>query len=152
MEQERTVFKQLGGMEAFQRIAAAFYRRVETDDILRPLYPPELDAARTRLALFLAQFFGGPADYNALRGHPRLRMRHFPFSIGQAERDRWLSHMLAAVDEAGVVEPARSVMAQYFAATSTFLINQPAINQPAIEHPAINQSAINQRVQDEPTS
>jgi hemoglobin len=130
MEQERTLYKQLGGMEAFQRIAAAFYRRVETDDILRPMYPEDLEAARMHLALFLAQFFGGPAEYNALRGHPRLRLRHMPFAIGQAERDRWLSHMLGSMDEAGIVEPARSVMAHYFASTSTFLINQPAQDDP----------------------
>jgi len=125
VDQERTVYNQLGGMEAFQRIAAAFYKRVETDELLRPMYPGQLDDARNHLALFLAQYFGGPSEYNALRGHPRLRMRHQPFTIGQAERDRWLSHMLASLDEAVITEPARSVLAQYFATTSTFLINQP---------------------------
>jgi hemoglobin len=127
MEQARTLYNLLGGMEPFQKIAAAFYARVETDDLLRPMYPEQLDAARERFALFLAQFFGGPADYSALRGHPRLRMRHLPFTIGQAERDRWLSHMLAAVDEVGISEPARSVMTQYFASASTFMINQPVV-------------------------
>ncbi len=126
MNQERTLYKQLGGMEPFQQIAAAFYRRVETDDLLRPMYPEQLDDARQRFALFLAQFFGGPNDYSALRGHPRLRMRHLPFAIGQAERDRWLAHMLAAVDEVGIPEPARSVMTGYFSSASTFMINQPA--------------------------
>jgi hemoglobin len=76
----------------------------------------------------LAQYFGGPPDYNTLRGHPRLRLRHMPFKIGQSERDRWLSHMLAALEQAGVEEPARSVMAQYFASTATFLINHAEPN------------------------
>jgi hemoglobin len=125
LNQERTLYQQIGGMETFERIAEAFYERVAVDDILRPLYPEQLEDARKHMALFLAQYFGGPSDYNTLRGHPRLRMRHLPFKIGQAERDRWLSHMLAALDQAGVQEPARSVMAQYFETTATFLINRP---------------------------
>jgi len=110
-------------METFHLLAAAFYRRVEADPLLRPLYPESLEEAAEKLALFLAQYFGGPAEYNARRGHPRLRMRHIPFRIGQAERDAWLTHMLAALDEVGIEEPIRSPMRQYFEATSTFLIN-----------------------------
>lgn len=126
MNQERTLYQQLGGQELFDRLADAFYRGVEKDALLRPMYPSSLHCARKHLALFLAQFFGGPADYNALRGSPRLRMRHVPFQIGQAERDHWLAHMIAALDEVGVPEPARSLMHGYFTSTSTFLINQPA--------------------------
>jgi hemoglobin len=70
------------------------------------------------------QYFGGPAHYSATRGHPRLRMRHMPFTIGLAERDAWVGHMLAAIDEAGIPEPARSAMRGYFERGATFMINQ----------------------------
>jgi hemoglobin len=122
---EKTVYEMVGGMETFRRLALAFYRRVEADPLLRPMYVEDLGEAAEKLGLFLAQFFGGPTDYNARRGHPRLRMRHIPFRIGQAERDAWLTHMLAALDEVGIAEPMRSPMREYFEHTSTFLINAP---------------------------
>ena len=106
-----------------QRLVDAFYRGVENDPILRPLYPESLDEPRQWLALFLAQYWGGPAVYSQRRGHPRLRMRHVPFVIGQRERDAWLGHMLAAIDEVGIEEPARAEMQRYFAEAATFMIN-----------------------------
>jgi hemoglobin len=65
----------------------------------RPLYPADLEPGKANLAGFLAQYWGGPPDYSARRGHPRLRMRHFRFAIGTRERDAWLRHMAAAVHE-----------------------------------------------------
>ena len=121
---ERTVFETIGGMPTFRAIAEAFYRGVEADPVLRPMYPDQLDIPIDSLTLFLAQYFGGPTTYSDQRGHPRLRMRHARFHIGQAERNAWMRHMLAALDEAGVEEPCSSVMRQYFAETSTFLINR----------------------------
>ena len=68
--------------------------------MLAPLYPehPDYTGARHRLTLFLVQYWGGPTTYSDERGHPRLRMRHLPYRIGDDERDRWLTHMTAAVD------------------------------------------------------
>jgi hemoglobin len=123
MSQDRMIYEQVGGMETFRRVAAAFYRGVAEDPLLRPMYPTDLEGASERLALFLAQYFGGPTTYSDERGHPRLRMRHVPFRIGRAERDAWLAHMDAAVDEARIPEPARAVMRDYFAHASTFMIN-----------------------------
>lgn len=96
-----TLFFRVGGMPFFERLVDAFYRGVATDEVLLPLYPeqPDLRGARERLTLFLAQYWGGPTTYMERRGHPRLRMRHFPFPIGPLERDRWLVHMAAAVEE-----------------------------------------------------
>lgn len=131
MEQtERTIYSEVGGMEFFHRLADAFYTRVEADAFLLPMFRGPRDDARKHLALFLAQYFGGPTDYNALRGHPRLRMRHMPFVIGQEERDHWLSHMLAALEEVGVPEPARTVMTEYLTSTATFLMNKPGPTVP----------------------
>jgi len=119
-----SIYDQVGGRETFERLVDEFYKGVETDPVLRPLYPPALDQSRERLALFLAQFFGGPDDYSQRRGHPRLRARHLQFPIGLAERDAWLRHMLAAVDAAGIREPARSHLRAYFQDAATFLMNR----------------------------
>jgi len=127
MGAESTVFELVGGMQTFERLVDAFYAGVETDPILRPLYPAQLDESRRHTALFLAQYFGGPTTYSQERGHPRLRMRHAPFQIGPTERDRWLHHMLAALDQVGIPEPAYTIMANYFSSTATFLINSPTI-------------------------
>ncbi len=120
-----TLYEVLGGMPTFQRLADAFYRRVGDDPVLRPMYPDDIGLSSEHLALFLAQRFGGPSTYMQQRGHPRLRMRHFPFRIGRAERDAWVANMLAAMDEVGIPEPARSLMQRFFEDSATFLINAP---------------------------
>lgn len=120
-----TLYDVLGGMPTFQRLADAFYRRVGADPVLRPMYPADLRLSSEHLALFLAQRFGGPSTYMQQRGHPRLRMRHFPFRIGRAERNAWVENMLAAMDEAGIPEPARALMQRFFEDSATFLINAP---------------------------
>jgi hemoglobin len=124
MTTEPTVYDLAGGMPAFERLSEAFYRRVETDPVLRPLYPASLAEPRDRLALFLAQYFGGPNTYSEQRGHPRLRLRHLRFVISQRERDVWVRLMNDALDESAITEPALSEMRAYFADAATFLINQ----------------------------
>jgi hemoglobin len=114
----------LGGDAFFRRLVDSFYARIETDPVLRPLFPPSLEAGKERQFLFLTQFFGGPGRYSALYGHPRLRARHLPFPIGQEERDRWLGHMLAALEGLEPPEPQAEEMRRYFASTSQFLINR----------------------------
>jgi hemoglobin len=122
-EPTQTIFQAVGGLETFARLVDAFYRHVETDPLLRPMYPADLAESREHLALFLAQYFGGPTTYSQQRGHPRLRMRHLPFSIDAAARDAWLTHMRAAVEEAAIPEPARGAMLAYFEQTADFLMN-----------------------------
>lgn len=122
--QRITVYELAGGADTFVRLADTFYRRIDVDPFLRPMFPADLEGAKERLALFLIQYFGGPTTYSERRGHPRLRMRHIPFSIGQAERDAWLGHMLAAIDEVGIQEPARTQMRDYFDRSATFMINR----------------------------
>ena len=93
-----TLYERAGGMPFFERLVGRFYASVDTDPILRPLYPDaDLGLAQRRLTLFLAQYWGGPRTYDDERGHPRLRMRHAPFVIDVAARDRWLSLMRAAL-------------------------------------------------------
>ncbi|HEY8951816.1 MAG TPA: globin [Candidatus Dormibacteraeota bacterium] len=121
------VFEAAGGEAAFRLLVERFYAGVADDPLLRPLYPDEdLADAAEHLTLFLIQYWGGPSTYNEERGHPRLRMRHQPFAIGQAERDAWLGHMSAAVESLNLVPAVRKAMIDYFEAASTAMINLPA--------------------------
>jgi hemoglobin len=112
------------GEAGFERLVAAFYRRVPQDDILGPMYGEEdLPGAEQRLRDFLIFRFGGPPRYIQERGHPRLRMRHVRFAIGQGARNRWLELMNNAVEEAALPLEAAEVLRAFFDSTSTFLKN-----------------------------
>lgn len=124
MKLSDTLFDRAGGEPWFTALVDRFYARVETDAILRPLYPEDLAPGRAHLASFLAQYWGGPANYSAERGHPRLRQRHFPFAIGAAERDAWVAHMTAAVRAGGLSPADEREMLDYFGMAATSLINQ----------------------------
>jgi len=94
-----TFYEAVGGEPTFTKLVHEFYTGVRGDPLLRALYPEEdLEPAEERLRLFLIQYWGGPQTYSAERGHPRLRMRHAPFTIDSAARDAWLRHMRAALD------------------------------------------------------
>jgi hemoglobin len=113
------------GEDGFERLSTAFYRQVAGDDVLGPMYPKgDLEAARQRLRDFLVFRFGGPQRYIEQRGHPRLRMRHAPFAIGQEARDRWLLLMTRALGEAGLPEDVTRVLGTFFESTTTFLMNR----------------------------
>ena len=122
------------GADGFARLVSAFYRRIPEDDILGPMYRREdsgpgnsvtdLSAAEGRLRDFLIQRFGGPEDYSRRRGHPRLRMRHAPFAIGPAARDRWVQLMEQALAETHLPPAAEQVLRRFFQETATFLINR----------------------------
>ncbi len=119
-----SIYEQIGGDATFRRLVDIFYARIADDALLRPMFPDDLEPGKEHQFLFLTQFFGGPPRYRVSRGHPRLRMRHAPFPIGQTERDAWLAHMLAAIDEIGIAEPARSSMRSYFEHAATAMVNQ----------------------------
>jgi hemoglobin len=122
-----SVYEILGGMGFFEELVERFYRRVATDLLLRPLYPDDLTASKQHLTLFLAQYWGGPTTYSEERGHPRLRMRHAPFIIGEPERDAWLRHMNAAidslVDEWDVHPVVEARLLDYMASAADAMVN-----------------------------
>ena len=104
---QANLYDRVGGMAFFEDLVGRFYAAVADDPVLRPLYPEsDLGPAQRRLTLFLAQYWGGPRTYDDERGHPRLRMRHVPFAIGPAARDRWLVHMRAALAGVSPAPPA----------------------------------------------
>lgn len=115
----------LVGDEGIAQLVAAFYRRVPNDAILGPMYPSqELEAAEARLRDFLRFRFGDRPDYINRRGHPRLRIRHAPFAINAAARDRWVALMDAAFDEVAFPPEAEAPLKSFLHATATFLVNR----------------------------
>jgi len=121
----QTLYDRAGGTPFFEALVGRFYAGVESDHMLRPVYPePDLAGARHRLTLFLIQYWGGPSTYDAERGHPRLRMRHAPFAIGPAERDRWLVHMRAAMAEIGPPADVAVELEGYFAMAAEAMRNR----------------------------
>jgi hemoglobin len=120
----QSFYEAVGGEETFRRIIGRFYAEVAKDEVLRPLYPEEdLGPAEERLRLFLIQYWGGPHTYSDQRGHPRLRMRHVPFTIGPIQRDAWLKCMRIAVDEERLAEPLRQQLWEYLEMAANSLLN-----------------------------
>jgi hemoglobin len=114
----------VGGHETFARLVHLFYQGVAGDPELRAMYPEEdLGPAEERLRLFLEQYWGGPTTYSDQRGHPRLRMRHAPFKVNPAARDRWLLHMKAAVDELDLAPMHRDALWDYLERAAHSMVN-----------------------------
>lgn len=123
---QRSFYDEVGGAPTFERLVAAFYAGVAEDAPLRALYPEEdLGPAQERLRMFLEQYFGGPKTYSELRGHPRLRMRHVPYIIDLDMRDRWLRHMLTALEGLDLPEAHTEAMRDYFVRAAHMLVNAP---------------------------
>jgi hemoglobin len=122
---EPTVYDVVGGMDFFAALADRFYEWVKADAVLLPLYPDpsDLPAAARRLALFLAQYWGGPHTYSEERGHPMLRARHMPYVVGELERDHWLVCMLNAVNELVADDEIRARFTDYFVKAAEHLRN-----------------------------
>jgi len=113
------------GEDGFTRLVAAFYRQIPGDDILGPMYPSEdLSGAEKRLRDFLIFRFGGPPRYLEERGHPRLRMRHAPFALDQAARNRWMELMRNAMRETELPAEAAGALDEVLDGVATFLINR----------------------------
>jgi hemoglobin len=118
-----TLYDRVGGEPFFVALVERFYQGVSVDPVLRPLYPDDLAESKEHLALFLAQYWGGPRRYEEVRGHPRLRMRHAPFAIGAQERDAWLRHMMDAVSTAEMADEDRAELTEYLSMAAHQLVN-----------------------------
>ncbi len=112
-------------MPFFEALVARFYAGVADDPILRPIYPEaDIGPATRRLTLFLAQYWGGPRTYDEERGHPRLRMRHFPFAIDMSARDRWLLHMRGAIATLDPPDDVTAELERYFVMAAEAMRNR----------------------------
>ena len=123
--QEEQIYGRIGE-EGFARLVRAFYAQIAGDDILGPMYPSDdLPGAEERLRDFLIGRFGGPQRYIEQRGHPRLRMRHMPFAVNAAARERWMQLMTNALDEVKLPADADALLREFFHGVSAMLINTP---------------------------
>jgi len=119
-----TLYERVGGDAYFFDLVEHFYEGVEGDLLLRPIYPEDLAEGKINLAEFLIQYWGGPQNYSARQGHPRLRMRHSPFAIGPPEREAWLHHMSEAVRSSSAAPSDAAELLAYFESASKMLINR----------------------------
>jgi hemoglobin len=118
-------YEAVGGNETFRLLVRRFYEGVARDPELRALYPDDdLGPAEERLRMFLEQYWGGPRTYSEQRGHPRLRMRHAPFAVTPSARDRWLTHMRAAVAELKLPEEYERALWEYLEMAAYSMVNQ----------------------------
>ncbi|WP_255407419.1 globin [Yimella sp. RIT 621] len=126
MTEQTTYYERMGGEATFHKLVHEFYRGVADDPELRAMYPEEdLGPAEVRLRMFLEQYWGGPTTYSQQRGHPRLRMRHMPFVITPAQRDRWLLHMMNAVDTLDLEPALENLLRDYLTRAAYSLVNAP---------------------------
>jgi len=119
------VYKGVGSDAPFFALVEEFYKRVETDTVLRPLYPEDLGPGKEALALFLIQRTGGRQTYSEQKGHPRMRGRHMPFKIGIIERNAWVHNMSEALDMVPELQAGKKTLKEFFESFATFMINQP---------------------------
>jgi hemoglobin len=122
------LFTRVGRETGVRRLVDRFYdlmdERAEVG-VLRDLHPPDLASSRDKLYWFLVGWTGGPPMYEERHGHPRLRMRHLPFSIGDAERNQWMSCMNDALVECIADEEIRSYLSRAFAQIADHMRNRP---------------------------
>jgi hemoglobin len=130
-EPELSFYEAVGGEQTFTRLVRRFYAEVAADPELRAVYPSkDLGPAEEHLRLFLIQYWGGPTTYDDRRGHPRLRMRHRHFRIGEAERDAWLRHMRTALDEIALSPERDRQLWEYLVMAAQSLVNTPDVRLP----------------------
>lgn len=121
-----SLYEEMGGRATFEKLVSHFYALVSVDPVLRPMYPDDdIKGAAERLLMFLEQYWGGPTTYSEQRGHPRLRMRHAGFHIGELERDIWLQHMKSAVDEVEMSDDLKEELWNYLVMAANSMVNQP---------------------------
>ena len=121
---EKVIYTILGEV-GFTKMVAAFYKRIVKDDLIGPMYlEDEIPQAEERLRDFLLFRFGGDPRYQAKRGHPRLRMRHAPFAIGEAEAVRWVELMDEAMNETNVPNSIQLELRSFFTTVAQNMKNR----------------------------
>lgn len=100
-ETKATLFERIGGASTIDKLVELFYERMDTlpeAANIRRMHARDLGQTKEVLKRYFGEWMGGPKLYSAERGHPRLRQRHMPFKIGEAERDAWLLCMRGAIE------------------------------------------------------
>jgi hemoglobin len=120
-------YELLGGEAVVRRLVDTFYDQMDEDPEffgIRKLHPASLAASRDKLSMFLTGWLGGPPLYTSEFGHPRLRARHLPFAIGEAERDQWMACMAKALKVVGIELSMRERLIASFANTADWMRNR----------------------------
>lgn len=123
-----TTYEIIGGEATVGRLCDRFYELMDTVPQfrgLRALHPADLRGSRDKLFMFLSGWMGGPDLFVEKFGHPRLRARHMPFTIGTAERDQWVACMVLAMEDVGIEEGVRTKLLENFFNTADFMRNTP---------------------------
>ena len=124
---ELSPYERLGGEAAVRKLVDRFYDLMDSlpeAGKIRDLHPEDLAGSRDKLFKFLSGWLGGPQLYVAEYGHPRLRARHLPFPIGEAERDAWLRCMEQALAETEMEEILRNHLLQSLRNTADHMRNR----------------------------
>lgn len=124
-----TPFAWMGGEPQVRALVDRFYDLMDLEpgyQALRDAHGSTLQDARDKLFWFLCGWLGGPEHYTERFGHPRLRMRHMPFSIGALERDQWLACMDQAMQETQVDPELRERLNESFYKTADWMRNRGA--------------------------
>jgi hemoglobin len=132
MNQKQTAYERMGGETAVRALVDRFYDIMDENEelkVLRDLHAKSLKVSREKLFLFLSGWLGGPDLYSPKYGHPRLRARHLPFSIGIEERDQWMQCIVQAMEDVGVDEALRQELNQALFRTADFMRNRPEAAQ-----------------------
>jgi hemoglobin len=132
MDQQQTAYERIGGEAAVRELVNRFYDLMDQRNELkklRDLHAKSLKMSREKLFLFLSGWLGGPDLYVEKYGHPRLRARHLPFSIGIEERDQWIQCMDRALTDMGLDEELQRELNQAFYKTADFMRNRPETEQ-----------------------
>lgn len=120
------IYNLIGGSETFHKLVEVFYDKIDKDNLIRFMFPKDLEESKNKQFLFLVKKFGGPDNYTPLRGSPRLRKRHLKFPIGIKERNRWFELKLQSLREIGIDENhiAWETLRDYFDRISLKMINK----------------------------
>ena len=125
-----TPFEWMGGEDRVRALVDRFYDLMDIESgyrVLRASHGSTLESAREKVFWFLCGWLGGPDHYQERFGHPRLRMRHMPFSIGIEERDQWLACMAQAMTETGVDPVLSERLQQSFFQTADWMRNRGSV-------------------------
>jgi len=124
----KSVYALIGGQLTVDQLVDRFYDIMDSDEKfipIRSIHAKSLDSSRSKLKLFLYGWLGGPQTYTEKYGHPRMRMRHFPFKIGLPERDLWMECMQRALQEQKSIKPDhQKQMLEAFMGLATRIVNQ----------------------------
>lgn len=127
MDQTTTTYEKIGGEATVGKLCDRFYELMNTIPQfteLRAMHPENLQGSRDKLFMFLSGWFGGPDLFVEKFGHPRLRARHMPFTIGTKERDQWVACMALAMEDVGLDADVRKVLLHNFFNTADFMRNK----------------------------